>query len=206
MKRTKRIQQQSVPSVRSLEAAQHLVACVEAIGYALLRRRILSAIALCSFVWLASLWLSAALAQAQESASNESSITVTQPAPPSMASGETSHLVLGMVDRSELKLGALQNSAAQPANPDSTGQHSPILITSDSRGSEYASLAALASAPSSSQLSAIQAKGAGDTDVGSQAGANKALVYQVGAINFMLNSLPDSFSVSSAGSHMASGR
>ena len=71
MRKTSRIQQQqsmaSIPPERSLQTVQPLVACVEAISYALLRRRILSAIAVCSIVWLASLWLAAALAQAQES-------------------------------------------------------------------------------------------------------------------------------------------
>lgn len=198
MRKTARIRQQSMPSVRSLEAAQRLVGCVEAVGYALLRRQILSAIAICSIVWLTSLWLGAAIAQAQESNSNESGITVTQPAPPSIARAETSHLVLSMVDRNGLESGALQNLAAQPANPNSTGQPSTVLLPSDSRGSEYASLEALASAPSSSPIKAVKGKGAGDTDAASQASTNKTLVYQLGAVNFVINGLPSSFSVSSA--------
>ena len=40
----------SMPPVRSLEAAQRLVTNIEAVSYALLRRRILSIIAVCSIV------------------------------------------------------------------------------------------------------------------------------------------------------------
>ena len=68
MRKTNRVgQQQSMallPGVRSLEAVQRLVVRVEAISYALLRRRILSTIVICSIVWLASVWVAAALAQA----------------------------------------------------------------------------------------------------------------------------------------------
>jgi hypothetical protein len=184
------------------------VSYVEAASYALLRRRILSAIAICSIVWLASLWLAAALAQAQESPSNNSGLTVTQSAQPSMATTEASHIVLSKVDRSELELSAPPNSATQLASPHSTHQHSAekVLLPSKPRGTELASLAALASAPSSSLLNAIQAKGSEKTDTGSAASDNKTLVYQVGAVNFVINGLPNSFSVSSAGSGVAGAR
>ena len=82
-------------AVERLHAVRRLIACVEATSYSLLRRRILSAIAVCSIVWLASLWLGAALAQAQESPSDESGISVSQPliAQPSIAATEPRHLV-----------------------------------------------------------------------------------------------------------------
>ena len=65
MRKTNRVQQQSMGLlwVRSLGAAQRLVVCIEKISYALLSRRIQSAVAICSIAWLASLWLAAALAQ-----------------------------------------------------------------------------------------------------------------------------------------------
>jgi hypothetical protein len=194
--------------VKSLAAAQRLVARVEAVNYALLRQRILSAVAVCSIVWLASLWLAAAIAQAQESPSNESSISVSQPsiAQPSIAATEPSHLVLSMVDRSERESNALQNAEIQPVIPQAAGQHKAILLPSDSRGSEYASLAALASYPSSSLLNTLQAKGAGPIDTGSRAGDSKPVVYKLGAVNLVINGLPDSFSVPSAGSGVAAAR
>lgn len=209
MKKTTRIQQKSMASmmpVKNLETAQRPVTHVEAVSYVLLRRSILSAIASCSIVWLASLWLGATLAQAQESPSNESGISVSQPAQPSISTTEAGHLVLSMVDRSELESRALPNSTAQLANPHSTDKHSAVLLPSDSRGSEYASLAALASAPSSSLLDAVQGNGSGHTDTGSPASGNKTVVYQLGAVNFVINGLPSSFSVSSAKSGVSGAR
>jgi hypothetical protein len=207
MRKTTRIQQKSMapmPSVESLEAVRRLIACVEAASYALLRRRTLSAIALCSIVWLASLWLGAALAQAQESPSDESGISVSQPSitQPSIAATEPSHLVLSMIDRNELQPSALPNSP-QAADPHSAAK---VLLPSDSHGAEYASLAALASAPSSPLLNAIDAKSAVQTGMGSHAGDGKPLVYQLGAVNFVITSLPNSFSVSSAGTGAAGAR
>ena len=209
MRLANRIQQKSAASMmpaKGLEGAQRLLACVEAAGYALLRRRVLSTIALCSIVWPASLWLTAALAQAQESLSGRSGIAVTQPAQPSIARTDASDLILGMVDRTELE--PLSDSAAQLANPHAAEQHSadPVLLPSNQQRGDLASLAALASAPSSSLLSAIQAKGSGNADTAPQARDNKTLVYQVGGFNFVVNSLPYSFSVSSAGSRSAAAR
>ena len=206
MRKTTRIQQKSMapmPSVESLEAVRRLIACVEATSYALLRRRILSAIAVCSIVWLASLWLGAALAQAQESPSDESGISVSQPSTPqpSMAATEPRHLVLSMIDRNELQPSALPNSP-QAADP----RAAKVLLPSDSHGAEYASLAALASAPSSPLLNAIGAKSAVETGTGSHASDGKPLVYQLGAVNFVINGLPNSFSVSCAGTGAAGGR
>ena len=206
MRKTICIQQQSMLSVSRLETARRLVACVEVASYTLLRRQILSVVAICSIVWLASLWLGAAITQAQDSPSNESGITVTRPALPSTASAETSHFVLGMVDRRELDQPL--NSATQLTNTHATQPDSaaPLLLPSNPRGEEFASWAALASAPSSSLLSAIQAAGAEHTDAASPAGSNKTVVYQLGPVDFVINGLPDSFSVSSAGSGVAGAR
>jgi len=198
----KTIRQQSmasVLSVRRLETGQCLVSYVEAATYALLRRRILSTIVICSIVWLASVWVAAALAQAQESPSNKSGITVTQRAQPSIASAEGSHLVVSMVDRREVEPSAPSNSATQLTNPHAAdpGSAAKVLLPSNPPGAELASLAALASAPSSSLLNGVQGA-AGRTDTGSHASGNKTFVYQLGAINFVINGLPNSFSVSSA--------
>ena len=186
-----------------LEAIQHLVARIEAANRATLRRRILSAIAICSFVLLASLWLGAALVKAQESPSDRSAIAVTRPAivQPSVENTQASHLVLGMVDRSEIEASSVPNSAVQLANPHPTGRRGAekILIPAESRSSEYVSLAALASAPSSAMLNAVRGKMSGHADADSPASGNKTLVYQLGAVNFVINGLPNSFSISSAG-------
>jgi hypothetical protein len=206
MRKTTRIQQKSMapmPSVESLEAVRRLIECVEAASYALLRRRILSAIAVCSIVWLASLWPGAALAQVQESPSDESGISVSKPSitQPSIAATEPSHLVLSMIDRNELQPSALPNSP-QAADP----RAAKVLLPSDSHGAEYASLAALASAPSSPLLNATDAKSGVETGTGSHAGDGKPLVYQLGAVSFVINGLPNSFSVSSAGTGAAGAR
>jgi hypothetical protein len=156
---------------------------------------------------IACIVLAAAPAQAQMSASDKSGITVTKSEQPSMAT-ETSDVVLGMVDRSELQIGALPNSAAQVINPHSADQHSAgkVLLPSESQGSEFASLAVLASAPSPSLLCAIQAKGLVHTDAAPAVSGNKALIYQLGAVNLVINGLPYSFSVSSVGSSVAGAR
>ena len=208
MTKTNRIQQKSMalmPSVESLQAVRRLIACVEATSHSLLRRRILSAIAVCSIVWLASLWLGAALAQAQESPSDESGISVSQPliAQPSIAATEPRHLVLSMIDRNELQPSALPSS---PQAAESHGAAKVLLPSGLARRLEYASLAALRRAPSSPLLNAIDAKSAVQTGMGSHAGDGKPLVYQLGAVNFVINGLPSSFSVSSAGTGAAGAR
>jgi len=204
MRRTTLRQRRSMAPMmpaKSLVTVQRLVAHVEAASYALLRRRILSTIAVFSFVWLASLWLGATLGQAQESPSNESGISASQPsiAQPSIAETESNHLVLSMVDRSELEPNALENSATQSVK---AGQPKMILVPSDSRGSEYASLAALSSTPSSPLINAVQGE-PGHTGSSSRA---RAVIYQLGAVNFVINGLPNSFSVSSAASGVTGAR
>src|SRR5262249_30962374 len=198
------IQQNSMApmsSAESLKAVRHVIACVEAASYALLRRRILSAIAVCSLVWLASLWLGAALAEAQESPVDGSSIAVTPSAAAqgSIQNTEANRLVLSMVDRNELQLGAIPNSP-RAADSDPAAK---ILLPSDSL---YASLKTLVSAPSSSLPNAIDAKSTGQSSTGSRANNEKPLVYQLGAVNFVINSLPNSFSLSSAGIGTAGAR
>jgi hypothetical protein len=49
-------------------------------------------------------------------------------------------------------------------------------------------------------LYSIQAKGSGQADRGSLSNDNKALVYQVGTVDLVINRLPNSFSVSSVSS------
>src|SRR5262249_32722317 len=139
---------------------------------------------------------------------NESGISVSQPsiAQPSIAATEPSRLVLSMVDRSERESSALQNAAIQTVNPQAAGQHRALLLPSDSRGSEYALLAVFASSPSSSLLSAVQAKSAGPTDTGSHTGDNTPVVYKLGSVNLVINGIPDSFSVSSSGSGVGAAR
>ena len=180
---------------------QRLVLCVEATSYALLRRRILSIVALCSIVWLASVWLAAAIAQAQESPSNDRSLTATEPAfvQRSIEKPQAPHLLLSMVDRSDREPAALRNSGVQVSSPYPTDAQNPgqVRLPFNPPGAEFASLAALASAPPSSLLYSIQPKGSGHADARSLTDDNKAVVYQLGTINFVINRLPDSFSVSS---------
>ena len=70
-------------------------------------------------------------------------------------------------------------------------------LPSNPQGAEFASLAALASAPPSSLLYSIQAKGSGKADTSSHTNDNKVFIYQLGSVSFVINRLPDSFSVSS---------
>jgi hypothetical protein len=199
----------SVLSVRSLEATRSLVSCVETASYALQRRQILSIIAVCSIVWLASVWLAASLAQAQESSSN-GAVTATEPATGrrSIEKAEVGNLVLSMVDRSDLERSTPGNSTILLTNPRPTGSlnGARVLLPSNPRATEYASLAALASAPPSSLLNSIQAKSSGQADSSSLRNDNKAFVYQLGTINLVINRLPNSFSVWSAGSSLSNAR
>jgi hypothetical protein len=194
----------------SRRPVQRLLLCVEPASFALLRRRTLWIIAVCSVAWLASVWLAATIARAQESPFNNAGIMMTQPtiSERSIEKPRARHLVLSMVDRSDLEPSALRNSAAQLTNPHPTdGQNAgKVLLPSNPRGPEYASLAALASAPSSSRPYAMQAKRSGQTHTNSPAGDNKALGYQVGPVNFVINGLPSSFSVSSPGSSLPGAR
>jgi hypothetical protein len=186
--------------VVSLETVRRLLSFLESASYALLRRPILSTIVVCSIVWLASVWLVAAIAQAQETPSNNPGLTATQPAfvQRSIEKQLVPHLLLSMVDRSDRDLGALRTSAVQSTGPNPTPQNTgEARLPSNPRGAEFVSLAALASAPPSSVLYSIKTKGSGQADTSSLSNDNKALVYQVGTINFVLNRLPDSSSVSS---------
>jgi hypothetical protein len=189
---------------------QRLVLCVEATSYALLRRRILSIVALCSIVWLASVWLAAAIAQAQESPSNDRSLTATEPAfvQRSIEKPQAPHLLLSMVDRSDREPAALRNSGVQVNSPHPTDAQTPgqLRLPFNPRGPEFDSLTALASAPPSSLFYSIQAKGSGQADSSSLTNDNRALVYQLGTISFMINRLPDSFSVSSPRNSLSDAR
>ena len=82
---------------------ERVISCVEVISFALIRQRILSDNRCCSIVWLASVWLAAAIAQAQESPSNEVSRGATEPAfvQRSIRKQLAPHLLLSMVDRSD---------------------------------------------------------------------------------------------------------
>ena len=196
--------------VASCAPVQRLVLCVEATSYALLRRRILSIIALCSIVWLASVWLAAAIAQAQESPSNDRSLTATEPAfvQRSIEKPQAPHLLLSMVDRNDRESAALRNSGVQASSPYPRDAQNPaqVRLLSNPRGAEFASLAALASAPPPSLLHSIQAKGSGQADTSSHTNDDKALVYQLGKINLVANQLPNSFSVSSPGNGLPDAR
>lgn len=191
-------------TARDTTPVQRVVSCVEAMSYALVRQRILSIIALSSIVWLASVWLAAAMGQAQEPPSNDGSPTMTEPAfvQSSIEKQQAPHLLLSMVDRSNREPGALRNPAVPWLNPHPTNalDAEETSLPSNPRGAEFASLAALASAPPSSLLYSVQAKGSGRADNGSLSNDNKALVYQVGTINFVINRLPNNFSVSSVSS------
>jgi hypothetical protein len=189
--------------VASCAPVQRFVLCVEATSYASLRRRILSTIALCFIVWLASVWLAAAIAQAQESPSNDRSLSATEPVfvQRSIEKQLAPHLLLSMVDRSDRELGALRTSAVQSTGPNPTSRNTgEARLPSNPRGAEFASLTALASAPPSSVLYSIKTKGSGQADTSSLSNDNRAVVYQVGTINFVINRLPNNFSLSSVSS------
>jgi hypothetical protein len=193
----------AVPSVVSRETARCLLLYVEAASYTLLRRRILSTIAVCSIVWLASVWRAGAIAEAQETPSNNPGLTATELAiaQRSIEKPEARHLVFSMVDRS-----ALRNSAAQSTNPTDEQNTGEVRPPTNLRGAEFASLATLAAAPASSLLYSIKAKDSGQADTSSLTNDNKALVYQVGTISFVVNRLPNSFSVSSPGNSLSDAR
>jgi hypothetical protein len=194
--------------VASCAPVQRLILCEEATSYALLRRRILSTIALCAIVWLASVWLAAAIAQAQESPSIDRSSSATEPAfvQRSIEKPQTPHLLLSMVDRRDREPGALRNSAVQLTDPHPKDAQNAGEVRPPPQGAEFASLAVLASAPPSSLYYSIQAKGSGQADSSSLSNDDKALVYQVGTMNFVLNRLPDSFSVSSPRNSLSGAR
>jgi hypothetical protein len=196
--------------VASCVAVQRLFLCVEATSYVLLFQRILSTIPLCSIVWLASVAVAVAVAQAQEPPSKDPSLTATEPAfvRHSIENPQAPHLLLSMVDRSDRKPGALRNSAVQSTNPHPTDalNAGEVRLPSNPRGAEFASLAAIASASPSSLLYSIQAKGSGQADTSSLTNDNKAVVYQLGTINLVINRLPNSFSVSSAGNSLSGPR
>ena len=187
--------------VASYPPTQCVISCVEALNYASVCRRILSIITACSVVWLASIWLAATIAQAHEPASKGASLTATEPAlvHRSIEKRDAPHFLLSMVDRSDREPEALRNSAIQSTNPlpmnaQSAGE---ARLPSNPQGAEFASLAALASAPPSSLYYSIQAKGSGKADTSSLTNEDRTLVYQLGSVSFVINRLPDSFSVSS---------
>jgi hypothetical protein len=181
--------------------AQCVISCVEVLNYASVCRRILSIITACSVVWLASIWLAATIAQAQDPASKGASLTATEPAlvHRSIEKRHALNLLLSMVDRGDRAPEALRNSAVHSSNPlpmdvQSAGE---ARLPSNPQGAEFASLAALASAPPSSLLYSIHAKDSGKAGTSSLTNENRVLVYQLGSVSFVINRLPDSFSVSS---------
>jgi hypothetical protein len=190
------------------ETTRHLSLCVRAANYALSRRRIFLTIAVCSLIWLANVCVAAAIAHAQELPAN---VSVTEPVfgPRSIAKEEAPPLVLSMVDRSARELSAPRNSAIHLSNPPLTNLQGAgrATLPSNPRGTEYASLAALASAPPPWLLHSVEAKGLGQqTDTSSQTIEKKTLVYQLGTISLMMNQLPNSFSVASPGGRLPSAR
>jgi hypothetical protein len=213
MLKTTEILQKSAASaltVSSLETTRRLVSYVEAASYALLRSRVLSVITVCLIVWLASVWLAATIAQAQESPSNSAGPAMTESAMArqSIEKPESRHLVLSMVDRSDLEPGAARNSATELTNlhPINVQNRGKGFLPSSLRGPEYTSLAALACAPSSSLPYAIPAEGSEQTDTGSSSNDDKFLAYQFGPLNFVVNKLSNSFSVSPAGNSLSKAR
>jgi hypothetical protein len=174
-----------------------------------MRQRALSKVALCSIVWLAGIWwAAAAIAQAHESPSNDTCLTATEPAfvQLSIEKPQAPRLLLSMVERSDREPGALRNSAVQVTDPHRKDAQNAgeVRLPSNPQGAEFASLAALASAPPPSLFYPIQAKASGREDASSL--TNKALVYQLGKISFVINRLPDSFSVSSPRNSLSDAR
>ena len=113
-----------------------------------------------------------------------------------------------MVDRSAREPGALRNSAVPLTDPHPKGAQNAreARLPSNPRGAEFASLAALASAPPPSLLRSIQAKSSGQADTSAHTNDEKALVYQLGKINLVVNQLPNSFSMSPPGNSLSDAR
>jgi hypothetical protein len=86
--------------VASYPPTQCVISCAEVLNYASVCRRILSIITACSVVWLASIWLAATIAQAQDPASKGASLTATEPAlvHRSIEKRHALNLLLSMVD------------------------------------------------------------------------------------------------------------
>ena len=195
--------------VAGYQPVQRVVPRIEA-SYALIRQRALSIITVCSIVLLASIWLAAAIAQAQEPASKGASLTATEPALVhlSIEKRHALNLLLSMVDRSDREPEALRNSAVQSTNPlpidaQSAGE---ARLPPNPQGAEFASLVALASAPPSSLYYSIQAKTSGKAGTSSHTNDNRAFVYQLGTVNLVIKHLPNSFSVPSAGNSLSDAR
>jgi hypothetical protein len=78
-------------------------------------------------------------------------------------------------------------------------RNSAAGLSANSRGAQFSSLAALASTPSPSLLRAMQRKyasmSAGQTDTKLPSNDSRAVVYQLGRVNLVINHLPDSFSL-----------
>lgn len=186
-------------SLTNSNGRRRIASYLENASCALLRRRSLSTIAACSFVWLASLWMAAALAQAQELPA-KGSVAATDPsfarriekpqAPPL--------LELSMIDRGNVEPDTLAGPAVRanvrPSNPPNPAEPSSQSIP---RGPEYTSLAALASAPPSTLLNSVRTKSPEQANDGSLPNDNKAFVYRLGALDLVINRLPGRFSISS---------
>ena len=194
----------------SYELLQRIISVVEATSYDLIGRRFLSTIALCSIVWLASIWLAAAIVQAHESTSDDTRSTARGSTfvQGSIEKPQAPQLLLSMVDSSDREPGALRNSAVHLTGPHPMDVQNggEVRLSSNPRGAEFASLANLASTPPSSLLYSIQAKGSGQADTSSLTNDNKAVVCQLGTINLVINRLPNSFSVSSPRNSLSDAR
>ena len=133
MKKTTRIQQKSMASmmpVKSLETAQRLVTHVEAVVMpccAGASSRLSPAVRLSG--WRACGWGPRSL-RLRSRLPNESGISVSQPAQPSVSTTEAGHLVLSMVDRSELESRALPelHGSTRQSTLDRQAQRGPSAV------------------------------------------------------------------------------
>jgi hypothetical protein len=205
----------------NFESLRHLISCTEAISYALVRQRVLSTIALCSIVWLASIWLAAAIAQAQELPRNDSHLNTAEPAigRQSLEKARAPHLLLSMADHTHFEpptsVGTFAVQSASPRPTDASCQNiKNVLAGNDAVKFDYIFssnlYASLTEGPllnargrDSTQNVAVVAppfsSRGGEADATSLTKDDGAFVYRFGTVNLVVNRLPNSFSVSSLG-------
>lgn len=151
-------------------------------------------------IWIAPFWrFSVAQAQELPANGNASAVRPTFVQRPIEGPHTPPLVELSMVDRGNVGFGAPSGPAIHFANlhpvdtPNPPDVKPPLIV----QGAEYASLAALASAPPSSLLKSTRINSAERTHESARANADKALVYRLGTLNLVINRLPGRFSLSS---------
>lgn len=114
------------------EPLQRVAPCLEKTSWALLRQRILTIIAMCSIAWLASIWLAAAIAQAQELPCSDSNLNTAEPAIGRLfiEKARAPHLLISMTDHTDFEpAGSLRTSPVRIAGDEATNPSAGNTIT-----------------------------------------------------------------------------